>query len=134
MHTLGVGAFTSIDNARLELFASQTPPDNCPVCPLLQQREADMDPRVCKDEFGNQNGVAFGGTTYHYEDFVLYRAEKGPAHIGYITGLNLDIREPKVTARKVGRISDLKGVMPANLFRDEVLTSVALCLSFILYT
>ncbi|KAF8963951.1 S-adenosyl-L-methionine-dependent methyltransferase [Flammula alnicola] len=97
MHAPDLGTFTCIDAKRLELLAGQTPPDNCP---------ADTDPRQLKDEFGHQNGVAFGGVTYHYEDFVLYRADKG-----------LPTLEPKVTARKVGRMSDLKTLLPK--LKDE---------------
>ncbi|KAF9486388.1 S-adenosyl-L-methionine-dependent methyltransferase [Pholiota conissans] len=115
MHSLGVGAFTSLDRPRLELFASQIPPDNCPVCPLLVQRENDTIPRACEDGFG----VAFGGAIYHYEDFVLYRAQIGPANIGYIIGLTLNTRVPTVTARKVGRMTVLKDILPSNTFRDE---------------
>lgn len=119
MHALNLGAFSSIDRARLERSSLLSPGENCPVCPLVELREnLEKNPCELKDDLGTPNGVAFGGKTYHYEDFVLYRAEKGPANIGYITGIDLHVKQPTVAARMVGRIADLD--LPAGTLKDEV--------------
>lgn len=118
MHNGTVGAFRSLDRDSLDTFSSQPPPDNCPVCQLLEERESEMNPRGLKDEHGAPNGVVYGGKNYHCEDFVLFRSDKGPAHIGYVTNFNLKKREPTVTVRKVGRIADI--VLPADVLKDEV--------------
>lgn len=115
-----IGAFTTLDIAKLEICASQPIPDNCPVCPLHAEREAKTNIQELKDDNGVKNGVAFGGHTYHYEDFVLYRADKGPANIGYITEFDLNGKAQMVTIRKVGRISSLDHILPKHILRDEV--------------
>lgn len=118
MHALNHGAFLSVDHARLDRSCLLSPPDNCPVCSLMELREIEKNPRGLKDDAGSPNGVAFGGKTYHNEDFVLYRAEKGPANIGYITDFDLGTKQPTVTARRVGRVADLD--LPAGVLKDEV--------------
>ncbi len=65
-----------------------------------------------------QMALRLAGKTYHNQDFVLYRAEKGPANIGYITDIDLGTSQPTITARKVGRVTDLD--LPANVLKDEV--------------
>ncbi|KAF8167566.1 hypothetical protein B0H34DRAFT_792278 [Crassisporium funariophilum] len=119
MYDAKLSAFTSIDTKRLDLSATQDPPHNCPACMLDAQREVETDVRELRDEHGHKHGVAYGATNFHLEDFVLYRADKGPADIGYITGIALSTKPPSVTVRKVGRISSLASIMPAKMLRDE---------------
>ncbi|KAF8913180.1 S-adenosyl-L-methionine-dependent methyltransferase [Gymnopilus junonius] len=120
MHEPRLGSFTSIDLERLKLFSIQSPPNNCSVCPLVEIRDLEIEARELKDDFGILNGVAFAGTRYHLEDFVLYRAEKGPANIGYVISIEFSKKRPvRVTMRKVGRIADLGDVLPENVVKDE---------------
>ena len=112
-----LSTFTSIDVKRLTLAAAQEPPNNCPACLLNEQRDHEKETRDLKDEHGNKHGVAFAGVDYHLEDFVLYRAEDGPANIGYVT--KIQVANESVTVRKVGRISSLD-VLPSHIVRDEV--------------
>lgn len=112
-----LSTFTSIDVKRLTLAAAQEPPNNCPACLLNEQRDHEKETRELKDEHGNKHGVAFAGIDYHLEDFVLYRAEDGPANIGYVT--KIQVANESITVRKVGRISSLD-VLPSHIVRDEV--------------
>lgn len=95
------------------------------VCPLQEaQFEAQKD-RQLKNAQGIVDGVAYGGTKYHFEDFVLYRAESGPAYIGYIKKINFPVRETAaiqttVTVRRVGRIASLAHILPSHVVKDEV--------------
>jgi len=107
----------------LELCTTQTAPNNCSVCLLREENDLEAHPLELKDEYGNPNGVAFSGTRYHLEDFVHYRAEVGPANIGYITNIEIG-KESKVTVRKVGRISSLGNILPEKVVRDEVRLSL----------
>ncbi|KIM47705.1 hypothetical protein M413DRAFT_15837 [Hebeloma cylindrosporum] len=118
MHCTKVGSYTSIDMKHLELCATQLPPNNCSVCLLREESDMEAHPRELRDEYGNPDGVAFAGTLYHLEDFVHYRAEVGPANIGYITHIEIG-KESKVTVRKVGRISHLGDILPEKVVRDE---------------
>jgi DNA (cytosine-5)-methyltransferase 1 len=117
MYDPELSTFTSIDVNRLALAAAQEPPNNCPACLLNEQREHEKETRQLKDEHGNKHGVAFAGVDYHLEDFVLYRAETGPANIGYV--IKIQVANESITVRKVGRISSLD-VLPSNILRDEV--------------
>ena len=112
-----LSTFTSMDVKRLTLAAAQEPPNNCPACLLNEQRDHEKETRELTDEHGNKNGVAFAGVDYHLEDFVLYRAEEGPANIGYVT--KIQVANESITVRKVGRISSLD-VLPSHIVRDEV--------------
>lgn len=120
-HDTKTGVFSDLDIKRIELCDGQKSPDNCPVCPIQEENDLKKEARALKDEFGNLDGVAFAGISYHLEDFVLYRANEGPANIGYITHVAFPKKNiAKVTMRKVGRISDLGHVLPAGTKRDEV--------------
>ncbi|PPQ86962.1 hypothetical protein CVT25_009784 [Psilocybe cyanescens] len=119
-HDTKTGVFSDLDIKRIELCDGQKSPDNCPVCPIQEENDLKKEARALKDEFGNLDGVAFAGISYHLEDFVLYRANEGPANIGYITHVAFPKKNiAKVTMRKVGRISDLGHVLPAGTKRDE---------------
>jgi len=115
-------SFTGLDDERLELCRLSDPPNNCPVCVVTTMREEQAVPRILKQQNNVVNGVAIDGTNFHLNDFVLYRADSGPAHIGYITALRRS--DPvKVKLRKVGRVTDLpREALPRNErhFRDQV--------------
>ena len=114
-----LSTFTSIDVKRLALAAAQEPPNNCAACLLNEQRDYEKQTRELKDEHGNKHGVAFAGVDYHLEDFVLYRAETGPANIGYV--IKIQVSNESVIVRKVGRIATLEGgILPRDIMRDEV--------------
>lgn len=113
-----LSTFTSMDIKRLTVTATQEPPNNCAGCLLNEQRDHEKEARVLKDEHGNKHGVAFAGVNYHLEDFVLYRAETGPANIGYVT--KIQVANETITIRKVGRISSLDAILPRSILRDEV--------------
>ena len=118
-----------MDVRRLTLAAAQEPPNNCPACLLNEQRDHEKEARELKDEHGNKNGVAFAGVNYHLEDFVLYRAEDGPANIGYVT--KIQVANDSINVRKVGRISSLgSDVIPNHIVRDEVGFFYFRCCSF----
>jgi len=91
---------------------------------VTQQAEDGLD-RQLKDKEGIK-GVAYGGNKFHLDDFVLYRAESGPARIGYVRGIHFPHRETAViettlTIQLVGRISMLPpNILPEGVLRDEV--------------
>ena len=117
MYDSVLSTFTSMDVKRLTLAAAQEPPNNCPACLLNEQRDYEKETHELKDENGHKHGIAFAGVNYHLEDFVLYRAENGPANIGYVT--KIQVANDSITVRKVGRISSLD-VLPNHIVRDEV--------------
>ncbi|KXN85700.1 DNA (cytosine-5)-methyltransferase 1A [Leucoagaricus sp. SymC.cos] len=96
--------------------------DHCPPCVIAEEVNHRMHwqyehtPRRSDrgDRIGSDNkGIVYAGNTYHIFDFVLYRAEKGPSHIGQI----VDLAVPRIGTRtsmtlklrKVGRIWNLVG-------------------------
>jgi DNA (cytosine-5)-methyltransferase 1 len=96
------------------------PPDNCPVCLLVEHKAEESYVRRLP------RGVAFQGRTYHLSDFVLIRAEKGPCTIGYITNFKYPGKAQRqtmaiVTVRLLGRINGI-GVLPGDVLKDEVST------------
>ncbi|KAF5385343.1 hypothetical protein D9615_001032 [Tricholomella constricta] len=123
-YDINQATYTSIDSVRLDISKMNNPPYNCMVCPVVQQQEQEKADLPLNDSQKIVNGVAYGGQNYHYEDFVLYRAEKGPANIGYITGFNFlplrggDVRT-EVYLKRVGRISSIANVLPDDVLRDE---------------
>ncbi|KAG6840764.1 hypothetical protein C0991_004549 [Blastosporella zonata] len=86
------------------------------------QQEWDANEKQLKNEKGIMNGIALFGQNYHYQDFVLYRAPQGPAHIGYIKHfrhiLNKSISSD-VILQRVGRISSIGAALPDDVLRDE---------------
>jgi len=115
-------SFIDLDSERLKLCRLADPPDNCPVCVITTMREEQAVPRILRQENNVVDGIAIDGINFHLNDFVLYRADSGPAHIGYITGHRRS--DPvKVKVKKVGRVTDLpKEALPRNerYFRDQV--------------
>ncbi|KAF9566963.1 S-adenosyl-L-methionine-dependent methyltransferase [Agrocybe pediades] len=121
MHNQAQSSFTSIDIKRLKLFDGQQAPNNCPVCPLMEEQSLESEARELKNDAGIQHGLAFLGLRFHLEDCVLYRAEQGPANIGYITNITFNKRKlaTKVKLRKLGRVSQLGDRLPAQIMKDE---------------
>jgi DNA (cytosine-5)-methyltransferase 1 len=68
---------------------------------------------------GAVTGVAVNGVTFHVGDFVLLRAEQGPARIVQIIGL-FSGNPVWVKVQLLGRVSDLVDLLPADELRDEV--------------
>jgi DNA (cytosine-5)-methyltransferase 1 len=129
MFDQNTGAFYDVDLNQLAMTKALPPPENCPCCIQVDQLEREKDVSITKDEDGEVNGFAYRGQKYHYEDFVRYYSESGPAHIGYITELDVaggSGRKEKrsVTCRKVGRIADLGRILPPETMRDEVSNTV----------
>ncbi|KAG6884780.1 hypothetical protein C0993_008341 [Termitomyces sp. T159_Od127] len=115
--------YTSSVLERRELVASSRPPFNCTICYLLEQQDQEKAENKLRDEKGTMNGVAFRGEKYHFEDFVLYHAQQGPAHLGYIVDLRIISNkrvQSEVYLRRVGRISLLGDVLPDDVLKDEV--------------
>ncbi|KAG6831962.1 hypothetical protein H0H87_003297 [Tephrocybe sp. NHM501043] len=114
--------YTSIKEEHRKAVASSIPPFNCTICPLLEQMKQEEDENQLRNEKGVMDGVAFRGQKYHFEEFVLYHAEDGPAYIGYIIGIRYIANKKfssQVDLRRVGRISSLGSVLPADEVRDE---------------
>jgi len=95
--------------------AASDPPHNCTVC---AQREIQAEGRIIR-RTGSVTGVAIHGTTFHAGDFVLLRAEQGPARIAQIIGL-LSGSPVWIRVQLLGRVSDLLNLLPDNELRDEV--------------
>lgn len=122
MYDINQATYTSTVVERRELVASSRPPFNCTICCLLDQQDQEKAENKLRDEKGNMIGVAFRGQKYHFEEFVLYHAQQGPAHLGYIVNLRI-INNKKVQSevylRRVGRISSLGNVLPDDVLKDE---------------
>lgn len=102
------------------MFSEQSPPNNCLSCALREEQDLQVSPLELKNEHGVTHGLAFAGRQFHLEDFVTYRADSGPCHIGYIVGVTFEYRSVFVMVRKVGRISDLEKILPSKMIKDEV--------------
>lgn len=74
--------------------------------------------KQAKEPCGVNSGIAYGGQNFHLHDFVLFKAQEGPANIGYINKVSLIVR--KVRVKLVGRIGSIKDALPDNVMRDEV--------------
>ena len=103
---------------RIRSAESDEPPNNCSVCLLLEQRNAEKVDRRLK------TGVAWHGVNYHIHDFVLIKAELGPCHIGQITHIQFSSKSRShelavITAKLLGRICTI-GALPSDIERDEV--------------
>ncbi|KAF8899291.1 S-adenosyl-L-methionine-dependent methyltransferase [Infundibulicybe gibba] len=114
--------FTSIDPVRNSIHGD--PPNNCPVCSLIIERAEESFAQELKDENGVTDGVEYRGQKYHCHDFVLFRSSKGPAHIGYVIDISFPKRESThapvtLVLQRVGRITDIAGILPINSVKDE---------------
>ncbi|KAG5642233.1 hypothetical protein DXG03_003378 [Asterophora parasitica] len=127
-YDLHKATYTSIDSIRRGISNVHKPPYNCPVCPVQEQLQQDYVDCWLQDSQKIVNGVAYGGHNYHYEDFVLYRAETGSANIGFIVGFDIlphkgaEIRT-QIYLKRVGRISSIPD-LPDTEVRDEVGSAV----------
>ena len=74
------GSFSDIVNT---LAMPSPPPDNCPNCLLTSQNADDL---AC---ISVKHGVSYLGTTYHPNDYALFKSEDGPAEIGRIKFIEL---------------------------------------------
>lgn len=74
--------------------------------------------KQAKEPCGVNHGIAYCDQNYHLHDFVLFKAQQGPANIGYITKVSLNAH--KVRVRLVGRIGSIGDALPENIMRDEV--------------
>jgi len=102
----------------VDAHATSEPPHNCVVCAQREEEEMRAQGRVIR-RTGAVTGVAVHGTTFHVGDFVLVRAEEGPARIVQITGL-FSGSPVWIRAQLLGRVSDLVDLLPADELRDEV--------------
>lgn len=120
-----LATFTSINQTNRHRITSNRPPENCPICPMTEEKDEMKYDRQLKTKDGRIYGIAYGGNEYHYDDYVLYKAESGPARIGFITSINVSKRENRevqssVDVLAVGRISLLpQNVFPEGELRDE---------------
>ena len=95
------------------------PPDNCPPCLLLSQREQDW--MIAPIKYV----IVYWGHNFHKYDFVLCNnADAGPAHIGQILRLissrGRNSAPDSVLVRVLGRIGDIISICPERIVKDEV--------------
>jgi DNA (cytosine-5)-methyltransferase 1 len=110
--------YLDVDRQRIETAKSGEPPDNCPVCLLVEQRNhGSFWSRI-------RGGISYLGKAYHVHDFVLIRTTSGPCEIGQISDIRLQERfhrhdSPKIFAKLFGRIGNLD-IRPDHVVKDEV--------------
>jgi DNA (cytosine-5)-methyltransferase 1 len=111
-----LATYTDVDKHGIEAAGSGEPPNNCPICLAVEQRDSEACDRNLR------TGVAYRGVNYHVYDFALIRANDGPCQVGHIT----DIRfpqgslSPNVIVKLLGRVNNLSGLLPPNVIKDEV--------------
>ena len=81
---------------------------------MSEQCKQAKEPRTLRSD----SGIAYGGQNYHLHDFVLFKAQEGPANIGYISKVSPNAHKFRV--RLVGRIGSIEDALPNNVMRDEV--------------
>lgn len=121
-------SFVDVDTEAIKIAESGLPPDNCPVCMLQGELKQQSQPLI----IGDNEGVAYKGQNYHIYDFVLYQGKDGPACIGHIVNIRLPPKDdsfPFFVVQRVGRIGDLKDILPVDVVIDEVCGSLVLSLS-----
>ena len=79
-----------------------------------ERRQAEEPRMLCVD--GANRGIAYRGRNFHLHDFVLFKAQQGPANIGYIVKVSMD----NVRVKWAGRIGSLDNILPDDVMRDEV--------------
>lgn len=93
------------------------PPHDCPVCALEEERT--QQESCCRIKAG----IAWHGMNYHYHDFVMIKADKGPCRLGQICAIvSPKSRQrglPTIGVKLMGRVSTLNN-RPANVVKDEV--------------
>ncbi|KAL0951860.1 hypothetical protein HGRIS_008520 [Hohenbuehelia grisea] len=128
------GAYEDIDEERSSLAGASEPPDNCPVCLLKAQKlqEQDAQPIFASNPADSESvdGVSLRGNTYHIDDYVFVRqnseSSPGAARIAQIIEIDSHAARgkngswrPKLLVRWLGRIMDLRDVLPEEYMRDE---------------
>lgn len=98
--------------------AASDPPHNCTGCAQREEKEILAEGRIIR-RIGSVTGVAVHGATFHAGDFVLLRAEQGPARIAQIIGL-LSGSPVWIRVQLLGRMSDLENLLPGDELKDEV--------------
>lgn len=102
----------------VDSHAASDPPHNCTSCAQREEKEIQTEDRIIR-RTGSVTGVAIHGATFHAGDFVLLRAEQGPARIAQIIGL-LSGSPVWIRVQLLGRVSDLADLLPADELKDEV--------------
>lgn len=82
---------------------------------MSEERKQAEEPRILRVDGANR-GIAYGGRNFHLRDFVLFKAQQGPANIGYIMKVSTD----NVRVKRAGRIGSLENILPDDVMRDEV--------------
>ncbi|KAF8640653.1 hypothetical protein AX17_000310 [Amanita inopinata Kibby_2008] len=121
IHDKKTSAFTSINAKCSEMIMDNIPPDNCCVCALTTQHEQETNASPLYGSDGTLNGIAYRADNFHLDDFVLFKAEEGPANIGYIIDIQVGVTDDTalVTMRQVGRIKSLGDMIPNSMIQDE---------------
>jgi DNA (cytosine-5)-methyltransferase 1 len=102
----------------IDAHAASDPPHNCAICAQREEEDMQAQGRIIR-RTGSVIGVAVRGATFHVGDFVLLRAEQGPARIVQIIGL-LSGNPVEIRVQLLGRVSNLVDLLPADELRDEV--------------
>ncbi|KAF8346872.1 S-adenosyl-L-methionine-dependent methyltransferase [Amanita rubescens] len=113
-HDKDTASLVSIDAQRLQMIGNHLPPENCPVCVMSEERRQAEEPHILRVDGANR-GIAYGGRNFHLHDFVLFKAQQGPANIGYIIKVSAD----NVRVKRAGRIGSLEDILPDDVMRDE---------------
>ncbi|KAG6836078.1 hypothetical protein H0H93_011621 [Arthromyces matolae] len=111
VYDIPTARYVSTNAERRDLFAANPAPDNCFTCAILDQRDQECTENRLRDDTEHVNGVSFRGQKYHYEDFVLYRAKQGPAHLGYIVNFRI-ISNTKVQSERHVYLTDEVATVP----------------------
>ncbi|KAH7927250.1 S-adenosyl-L-methionine-dependent methyltransferase [Leucogyrophana mollusca] len=109
--------FMEVTPERLQSGTGEHPPNNCPACLLVEERNEQLHGQSIP------NGVAWNGINYHVNDSVLIKAEEGPCHIGHIVDVIIprshhESDEIQVRVKLFGRIDKL-GIRPPRVLKDE---------------
>ncbi|KAL0068402.1 hypothetical protein AAF712_004480 [Marasmius tenuissimus] len=102
------------------LSAAVPPPDNCPNCIRLAERQ---DVKVNN----NQQSFEYGGHTFHLHDFILYSSNPkintgpgGPVDIGQLVEIKrLGTAIHYLSVVQLGRIRDIEGIPPEQVVDSE---------------
>ena len=92
---------------------------------MSEERRQAEEPHILRVDGANR-GIAYGGRNFHLHDFVLFKAQQGPANIGYIMKVSAD----NVRVKWAGRIGSLENILPDDVMRDEVCFPNILLLRF----
>ncbi|KAF9469568.1 S-adenosyl-L-methionine-dependent methyltransferase [Collybia nuda] len=124
IHDKEHSTFTSIDKQEI-MTSVHDPPYNCYASQILEAQQCKKTAAPLKGDQGVVDGVAYGGNSYHLDDFAFYRSESdGPAHIGYIIQLKFPSKNspnglPKICMQRVGRVNMILQAMPNGIIKDE---------------